>query len=154
MYTYIYIYIYIHIAIHIIMLIQFYRIAGRTSWLPRRRQAALRRSRATPRPRPCRPTRGPFRGKNNSWETFRGVYLISKQLKQVNQNKMRQGPHWPPGGDRHGLRHARRGPGAQGFQGHRLSIPRIGYLVPRMFSCFAFSRLAILRIEGCLNSTL
>ena len=41
-----------------------------------------------------------------------------------------------------------------GFQGCGLSILRIGYLVPRMCVCVVFSCLAILRIEGCLNSTL
>ena len=44
--------------------------------------------------------------------------------------------------------------GSQGFQGYGLSILRIRYLVPRMLFCVVFSRLAILRIEGCLNSTL
>ena len=35
-----------------------------------------------------------------------------------------------------------------------LYIPLIGYLVPLKFVCAIFSCLAILRIEGCLNSTL
>ena len=34
-----------------------------------------------------------------------------------------------------------------------ISILRIGYLVPQMSVCVVFGRLAILRIEGCLNST-
>ena len=51
----------------------------------------------------------------------------------------------------------------QGFQGtfvpyssgiYSLSIRRIRYLVPRMFGFVGFNRLAILRVEGCLNSTL
>ena len=46
------------------------------------------------------------------------------------------------------------GPGDRGFQGHGLSITRIRNLAPRMFACAVFSRLAILRIEGCLKSTL
>ena len=42
----------------------------------------------------------------------------------------------------------------QGFQGYGLSILRVGSLVPRkLFVCVVFSCLAILRIEGCLNST-
>ena len=43
---------------------------------------------------------------------------------------------------------------SQGFQGYALPILRIRYLVPRMLFCVVFSCLAILRIEGCLNSTL
>ena len=46
-------------------------------------------------------------------------------------------------------------PRTQGFQGYGSSILRIGYLVPRMnIFCIVSSRLAILRIEGCLNSAL
>ena len=40
----------------------------------------------------------------------------------------------------------------QGFQGYDVSILRIVYLVPRICVCLVFSCLAILRIEGCLNS--
>ena len=42
----------------------------------------------------------------------------------------------------------------QGFHGYGLPILRIRHLVPRMVVCVVFSCLAILRIEGCLNSTL
>ena len=42
----------------------------------------------------------------------------------------------------------------RGFQGCGLSIIRIRYLAPRMSFCVGFSCLAVLRIEGCLNSTL
>ena len=41
----------------------------------------------------------------------------------------------------------------RGFQGHGLFIVRIGCLVPRMCVCGVVS-LAIIRIEGCLNSNL
>ena len=44
--------------------------------------------------------------------------------------------------------------GLQGFQGYGLSIHRIRYIVPRMRLCVVFSRSAVLRIEGCLISTL
>ena len=45
--------------------------------------------------------------------------------------------------------------GVQGCQGYGLSVLRIRYLVPRMFCvCAVLSRLAILRIQGCRNSTL
>ena len=44
--------------------------------------------------------------------------------------------------------------GPQGFQGYSLSILRIRYLVPRRLFCVAFACLAIIRVEGCLNSTL
>ena len=42
----------------------------------------------------------------------------------------------------------------QGFQGYDLSILRVRYLTPQTCFCLVFSCLAILRIEGCLNSTL
>ena len=44
--------------------------------------------------------------------------------------------------------------GHQGLQGIGWSALGIGPLVPRMFVCTASSCLAILRIEGCPNSTL
>ena len=44
--------------------------------------------------------------------------------------------------------------GYQGFQRYGLSVLRIRYFVPRMCVCDVFSCLAILRVEGCLNSTL
>ena len=40
------------------------------------------------------------------------------------------------------------------LQGYGSSTLRIGYLVPRMIVCAVASCLAMLRIEGCLNSTL
>ena len=40
------------------------------------------------------------------------------------------------------------------FQGCGFSNLRIGELVPRMCCCVVFSCLAIIRIEGCLNSVL
>ena len=46
------------------------------------------------------------------------------------------------------------GESAQGFQGYGLSILRFRYLVPRMCCCVVVSCLAIMSIEGCLNSTL
>ena len=53
--------------------------------------------------------------------------------------------------ERHGRGRGARGD--QGFQGCGLSMIRIRYLVPRMLLfVFFVSCLAILRIEGCLNS--
>ena len=42
--------------------------------------------------------------------------------------------------------------GFRGNQGYGLSVVRIGNLIPRTCLCVV-SCLAILRIEGCLNST-
>ena len=58
--------------------------------------------------------------------------------------RVRRQRHGPP----------RRPGGAQGSQGCCSSILRIRYLVPGMFVCVEFSCSAILRIEGCQNSTL
>ena len=46
------------------------------------------------------------------------------------------------------------GPKFWGFQGYGSSVLRIICRVPRMCVCVVFSRSAVLRIEGCLNSTL
>ena len=40
------------------------------------------------------------------------------------------------------------------FKDTILSMLQIRHLDPIMFCCAVFSRLAILRIEGCLNSTI